>query len=166
MLTNVLRRILILLRIPIKLAAVVALMLDVAGIARPARDVGAHERTLRLGSSGHRVPRAGDDLARLPAVARRARQVGGVVGCHNGRGLGEPFVVVEVVLAALIGPWDGGNRVHFACIVGDRGSLWRHLGEGAALVRILANHFVCDVGVGVELSSVEMRCGMSRLVIL
>lgn len=141
--SDVLSGILIFLRIPIERAPVMTVMLLLARVAIPAGNVRAHVRTLRLNASGDRVAGASDDLAGLSDITSRARKVRRVVGGHSGRGLGDTFIIEEVVLGALVRPGNGGNGTHYACVVGDRGAGCRHLAQAAALVRVLllTGHF-------------------------
>ena len=142
MLPNLLPRILILLRIAVKNTAIKIRPLRLTGITRATGDI-RRESTLGLRARGHGVASARHHLAGHADVAGRAWQVSGVVGGHGGRWFRDAFVVEVLVLGALVGAWHGGDRAHFACVVGDCGSCWRHFGEAAALVRVwlLADHF-------------------------
>lgn len=101
--SDILTRILIFLRIPIKRAPVVNMMLLLTCVAIPTRNVRA----------------------------------------HGGAGLGDTFIVEEVVLGALVRPGDGGNGTHFARVVRDLGAGCGPFGEAATLVRVLllTDHF-------------------------
>lgn len=135
MLPNLLPRILILLRKPLKRTPVMTRMLPISRISPRPRII-RPLCPLSLYPRPNTVSRSRDYLARSTHVTGGSGQIGGIVGCEGGGWLGETFVVELGVFGALVGARDGGDDILDAGVVGDCGSRGGHFGEGAALVRV------------------------------